>query len=89
MRIIKRFESFISEEFTSAEPMVKPSQPDVKPGTTERPGSPSPIKRDRTSPVPSPAKAELKKASAEDVAYKFIDLINKSGDDIKKYAEIK
>ena len=36
----------------------------------------------------TPAKA-LKKATAMAVAERFIELINISGDDIKKYAEIK
>jgi hypothetical protein len=31
----------------------------------------------------------MKKATAMDVAERFIELINKSGDDIKKYTEIR
>jgi len=78
------------EEFTFAEPTVKPDvKPDVKPGTIENPQPPNPIRRDRTSPVPSPAKAELKKATAEDVAHRFIELAHKAGDDVKKYVEKK
>ena len=85
MRYVRKY-----EEFTFAEPTVKPDvKPDVKPGTIESPEPPSPIRRDRTSPVPSPAKAELKTATAEDVAKRFIELMHKSGDDVKKYVEKK
>jgi hypothetical protein len=33
--------------------------------------------------------APLPMATAEDVAYRFTELIEKSGDDIKKYVEIR
>lgn len=85
MKIIRNFEKFISEEVEATE--VKPKGPVVKPGTTEKPQPPSVIPDKGTSPVPAPAKAEL--ATAEDVVSEFIRLINKSGDDIKKYVEIK
>lgn len=85
MRIIRKFDNFISEEMEATE--VKPKAPVVKPGTTEKPQPPSIIPDKGHSPVPAPAKAEL--ATAEDVVAEFIRLINKSGDDIKKYVEIK
>ena len=88
MRKIKKFDSFISEKFDLAEPEVKPAKPEIetRPEITE-PKVPSLIP-DETE-QDSPAKAELPKASAEDVAQVFIELINKSGDDIKKYVELK
>lgn len=85
MRIIRKFDNFISEEFEATE--VKPKAPVVKPGTTEKPQPPQIIPDKGNSPVPAPAKAEL--ATAEDVVGEFIRLINKSGDDIKKYVEMK
>lgn len=89
MKFVKKYNSFL-EEFTFAEPTVKPDvKPEVKPDTTEAPQPPSPIRRERTSPVPSPAKAELKKATADDVAKRFIQLLHQSGDDVKKYVEKK
>jgi len=58
----------LDENILMAEPAVKPGiKPGVKP--TTRPGAPSPIRRERPSVVPGP------KASAEDVAKKFLDLI--------------
>jgi len=65
-KIVK--ESLIQEETMMAEPRTKPGvKPGVKPGT-KRP--PSPIKRERPSVTPGP------KATAEDVAKKFLDLIS-------------
>ena len=87
MKYVKNFEAFLLESTMTAEPVVKPSRPDVKPDIGQRPGNPSPIRRERTSPVPAPAKA-MKKATAEDVAERFIELIIKSDDDIKKYVEL-
>jgi len=87
MKFVKKFESFLREEFTAAEPVVKPSEPVVLPGIEERPAPPQITPGQDQSPFPAPAKAET--ATAEDVAMRFIELINKSGDDIKKYVEIK
>lgn len=84
-KIIKNFDKFISENVEATE--VKPKTPVTKPGTREKPQPPSVIPDKGKSPVPSPAKAEL--ASVEDVVGEFIRLINKSGDDIKKYVEVK
>lgn len=89
MRFVKKYNSFL-EEFNFAEPATKPGvKPDVKPGTVEEPVLPGPIRRERTSPVPAPAKAEMKKATAEEVANRFIELAHKAGDDVKKYVEKK
>ena len=89
MKYVKKFEKFVSEKLVMNQPA--PAKREVLPGITEKPGvrpsTPSPIKKDRTSPVPAPAK--MKKSTAMDVAERFIELINISGDDIKKYAEIK
>ena len=90
MKYVKKFESFVSEKLVATQPA--PSKTEIAPDTIERPGTmpatPTPIKKDRTSPVPVPAKA-MKKATAMDVAERFMELINKSGDDIKKYTEIR
>lgn len=68
--MIKKYGQFIdkktNEEFVlgseaPTKPGVSPT-PDVKPGTAQplpsEPISPSPIRRERTSPVPAPSKAE-------------------------------
>jgi hypothetical protein len=89
MKFIKKFESFLSEEFVAADPLVKPATPEVLPGVEERPAPPSIIPDEQQSDLPAPAKAELPTATAEDVAAVFVELINKSGDDIKKYVEMK
>lgn len=61
-------ESLVQEETMMATPTTKPTvKPGVKPGT-KRP--PSPIRRERPSVTPGP------KATAEDVAKKFLDLIS-------------
>jgi hypothetical protein len=98
--MIKKYNQFVeskvNEEFEMAEPMVKPSQPEVAPGTTERPserpGSPSPIRRERTSPIPAPAKAELEEEEEEGGQYigkKMIsDLSNQLGVDIEEDGSI-
>jgi len=53
---------------SAAQPTTKPG---VKPGT--KPGAPSPIRRERPSVTPKP------KASAEDVATRFLNLLKKNG----------
>ena len=98
--MIKKYNQFVeskvNEEFEMAEPMVKPSQPEVAPGTTERPserpGSPSPIRRERTSPIPAPAKAELEEEEEEGGQYigkkMMSDLSNQLGVDIDEDGSI-
>jgi hypothetical protein len=77
MKYLKKFESF-----AMAEPATKPTTtPGIKPTTTPRPSRPSPIRRDKPSVEPAP------KASAEDVAKRFIALLNDAGDDIKTYVK--
>jgi hypothetical protein len=78
MRYLKKFEKFIE----AANPA--PAKPTTKPGTKEKPSRPSPIRRDRPLVLPAP-KAELPKASADEVADKFIELAKKEGVDFKKY----
>ena len=90
MKFIKKFEKFL--EASAAEPQVKPSNPDVKPGVSpgkplQKPQRPSPIRRDKPSVEPAP-KAKAKKASAEEVAERFIDLMVQNGEDVKKYAKV-
>jgi hypothetical protein len=64
--MIKRYNQFVetktNEEFVFGNEQEKPTvNPDVKPGTAQplpsEPTSPNPIRRERTSPVPAPAKA--------------------------------
>jgi hypothetical protein len=69
--MIKKYNAFVegkvNEEFVMAEP--RPGTTEVSPGTIEKPGTmpepPTPIKKDRTSPVPAPAKAELEPKEVE------------------------
>lgn len=67
MKKMKNFKEFIAESFDSevAEPDVKPI---TKPAPTKTPSRPSPIRKDKPSVNPKP------KASAKDVADKFLDL---------------
>jgi len=80
MSYIKKYQRFV-EELSSA-----PAKPDVKPGTTEKPGTapgkPSPFRRNRPSEEPGP---KAKKATEKDVASRFIDLMNDKGESIEKY----
>ena len=70
--MIKKYNAFVkgkvNEEFVMAEP--RPGTTEVSPGTIEKPGvmpaPPTPIRKDRTSPVPAPAKAELEQDSMEE-----------------------
>jgi len=81
MKYLKKFESFEMAE-PMVKPVVKPSQPATKPGTT--PGRPSPIRKDRPSVDPDP-KARNKKASAEAIANRFVELSKEKSEDLKKY----
>ncbi len=67
IKLVKESLLTMGEE-TKTKPAVKPG---VKPGT--KPGAPSPIRRERPSVVPKP------KASAEDVAKRYLDLIDRYG----------
>lgn len=75
--MIKRYDAFVkgkvNEEFIMAEPKTSPSAPEVAPGTTEKPGTmpqpPSPIRRERISPVPAPAKMEVEPMEEEGSEY--------------------
>ncbi len=65
--MIKSFKDFTKESVELAEPAVKPkTTPKTAPVT--KPGKPSPYRKDKPSVVPGP------KASAEDVANKFLNL---------------
>lgn len=64
---IKSFDEFLKEGADVAQPTTKPTtRPTTKP--TTKPGKPSPYRKDKPSVVPGP------KASAEDVAEKFLNL---------------
>lgn len=90
MKFIKKFEKFLE---SSGQPQVKPGRPDVKPDVKPgkpltKPDKPSPIRRDKPAVEPDPkAKAKLDKASAEQVAERFVDLMVENGEDVKKYAK--
>lgn len=72
--MIKRYNQFVkgkvNEEFVMAEPSTTPDTTRVRPDTIEKPGTmpttPTPIRRERTSPVPAPAKAEIEQDSMEE-----------------------
>lgn len=92
MKFIKKFEKFL--ESSAAEPQVDPGKTKVAPGKPlQKPNRPSPIKRENPSPVPLPAKAEVDengmiKATAEQVADRFIDLMVQGNEDVKKYTKL-
>ena len=85
MRKIKKYDDFLSEEIA---PMIEQPEIDIKPTKPiEKPVTPSIIPDH--SEEDSPAKAQLPQATAEDVVEVFRQLLKKSGDDIKKYVELK
>lgn len=65
-KIVKNYKKFVNESEV-AEPQIKPT---VKPGTKTPNRRQSPIRRDKPSVKPGP------KASAEDVADKFLGLVS-------------
>lgn len=94
MRFIKKFVKFLEggpapspSPSPSTRPGIAPSparpktEPGTKPGRRQRP---SPIRRDKPGVEPAP-KAELPTATEEDVAKRFIDMLDENGDDIKNY----
>jgi len=84
MKFIKTFENFkINEASPTVEPDVKP---DVKPEKPKIKPRPSPIRREKPSEKPKP-KANLKKATAEEVSERFLSELKKSGADIKNYVK--
>lgn len=87
MKFLKNFEKFV-ESVETLDPSVKPkvNPPKTKPGL--KPNRPSPIRRDRPSVVPKPKAVNdqnQKLATFDDVAKRFINLMNKRGEDIKKF----
>ncbi len=76
MSFIKGYKRFV-EEFT----LTAPVKPDVKPGTTEKPAPTKPTPWRRSRPQVEPGT----KATAEDVANRFIELMQDSGEEIEKY----
>mgnify|MGYP000930400251 FL=1 len=82
MRYLKRFESFITEAETA--PAPAPTKPKTEPGPNpDKKPRPGPIRRDKPAVKPDPK--ALKKASANDVAKKFIQELHKKGDSVKNY----
>lgn len=73
---IKKYQRFV-EEFTTEAPV----RPDVKPDTIEKPAptKPSPFRRNRPATEPGT------KASAEEVADKFIQMMVDKGESVEKY----
>lgn len=78
MSFIKKYQRFV-EEITATAPV----RPDVKPGTIEKPSTtptkPTPFRRDKPSTEPGT------KASAEDVAERFISMMVENGESVEKY----
>jgi len=78
MSFIKKYQRFVEELTATA-----PARPDVKPDVTEKPGTapskPSPFRRDKPSTEPGP------KATAEDVAERFISMMVEKGESVEKY----
>ena len=95
MKFLKNYESFITEE---AQPATKPSPspspnpdtPTTEPGRRKDPGKrPSPVRRDKPDVAPGPKGTEAgkKKATEEEVAERFISLMNQKGESVKKYVK--
>jgi hypothetical protein len=69
MNKIKTFDDFIKEGAETAEPAIKPrTRPTTTPTPTKQPSRPSPYRKNKPSVVPTP------KATAEDVAEKFLSI---------------
>ncbi len=67
MNRLRTFEDFVNEGAEAAQPITRPTtKPKVTP--TTRPSRPSPYRKDKPSTVPGP------KASADDVANRFLKL---------------
>lgn len=71
MKYLNNFEKFFEAE-VATKPKVKPT---VKPGTTPKPTKPGKIVRPSVDPKPK----------AEDVAKRFIELMDEKGESVKKY----
>jgi hypothetical protein len=69
MKYLNNFKKF----FESGE--QAPVKPTIKPGVMPKPVKPGKIVRPSVDPAPK----------AEDVAKRFIELMNKKGEDVKKY----
>lgn len=76
MSFIKKYQRFV-EELTATAPV----KPDVKPDTTETPAPTQPTPFRRNKPATEPGT----KASAEDVAERFIQLVLDQGESVEKY----
>lgn len=89
MKFIKKFEKFM-EGATEIAP-VKPKEKEKTRIAPSKPGGiPSKDPRPDQAPDPTRAKKEdKKKASAEEVAERFINLMAEEGEDVKKYTELK
>jgi hypothetical protein len=85
MKYLKKYDMFLEEvEATLSKPApTKPTTtPGIKPGKPgQAPSRPSPVRRDKPSVDPAP---KAKKATAEEVAEKFISLANARNIDFKK-----
>ncbi len=83
MRYLRQFLKF-KESVEAAEPAIKPDKTKIQPAT--RPGKPSPFptKRPGKDDLPDP-KAELPKATEEEVISKFEKIVGEEGIDLKKY----
>lgn len=81
MKYVKKFEDFrLTEGAPAAPPKPTTTPPTTKPSRPTKPGKP--IERPSVDPEP---KAHNKKKTSLDVANRFIDELNKRGEDIKEY----
>ena len=79
MKLIKKFEEFVyGGGAAQPAPATKPTTTPTRPGKpAEKPGRPSPIRRDKPAVEPAPkaeAEKELPTATIEDVIQRFANL---------------
>ena len=83
----KTNEEFVFDKAPIGGPETAPATPDVKPDTTEKPAiepdAPSPIRRERTSPVPAPAKAEMEEEGYDLYTTKLQELADSLGVEVE------
>jgi hypothetical protein len=83
----KTNEEFVFDKAPIGGPETAPVTPDVKPDTTEKPltepDAPSPIRRERTSPVPAPAKAEMEEEGYDLYTTKLQELADSLGVEVE------
>ena len=88
MKFVKKFKAFL-EGATEVAP-VKPKEKEKERTRPSKPGGiPSQDPRPGIAPDPTRAEKKKDKATAEEVAERFINLMVENGEDLKKYVEVK